>query len=170
MGRGLWSSLRCRPSASIRFFREVCSIRFLLTAVSLLSLFLAGELVLKSPGASALYVWSQTVPIFSYMPQAHSAPSAQQAPSGPSCPPKTQPLQASFLLTASFCQGNPLPSLSLRPPTSFSSTLVGASVPGPSSGECELGRLSWGGQLVCYEPGGCGGSLGLLGREQCWRL
>ncbi|KAF0878427.1 SPAG4 protein, partial [Crocuta crocuta] len=35
------SFLRSGASASLRFFREVCSIRFLLTAVSLLSLFLA---------------------------------------------------------------------------------------------------------------------------------
>lgn len=42
------------PPAPLRFLREVCSIRFLLTAVSLLSLFLAGERGPRFPRAPAL--------------------------------------------------------------------------------------------------------------------
>uniref|UniRef100_A0A8C8YPU3 Sperm associated antigen 4 n=1 Tax=Prolemur simus TaxID=1328070 RepID=A0A8C8YPU3_PROSS len=51
-------STRSGASASLRFLREVCSIRFLLTAVSLLSLFLAGDrepTALRQPPTSSEY-------------------------------------------------------------------------------------------------------------------
>lgn len=68
-GVGLRGALGSGASVSLWFFREVCSIRFLLTAVSLLSLFLAGEGVENPLGPQPWLFCSQTRHIFFYIPQ-----------------------------------------------------------------------------------------------------
>lgn len=132
--------------------------------MSLLSLFLAGEGVVNSLGSQPWKLWSQTQHI---SPKSNSASSAPHRPlQGPLVPPQTQSSQASSLFTVPLCQGNLLPSFPLKPPPSFSSTLVGTPVPDPSCGECESGRLcSWvmvGSLRTCGVPLGCweGGSAG----------
>lgn len=67
--RGAVGFIRVRGLSLPPFFREVCSIRFLLTAVSLLSLFLAGEMVVNPLGPQPWMLWSRTWHIFSYIPQ-----------------------------------------------------------------------------------------------------
>lgn len=66
---GLRDASGSGASVSLPFFREVCSIRFLLTAVSLLSLFLAGEGVENPLGSHPWMLCSQTWHIFSYIPK-----------------------------------------------------------------------------------------------------
>lgn len=67
--RGAVGFIKVRGLSLPPFFREVCSIRFLLTAVSLLSLFLAGERVANPLGPQPWMLWSRTWHIFSYIPQ-----------------------------------------------------------------------------------------------------
>ncbi|XP_043458469.1 sperm-associated antigen 4 protein isoform X1 [Prionailurus bengalensis] len=83
-------------------YREVCSIRFLLTALSLLSLFLAGERVANPLGPPPWIFWSQTQHIFSCIPQhpehlqlltvPFRAPSRLFSPHCPFMPRKPSPL------------------------------------------------------------------------------
>ncbi|XP_053056001.1 sperm-associated antigen 4 protein isoform X2 [Acinonyx jubatus] len=83
-------------------YREVCSIRFLLTALSLLSLFLAGEGVANPLGPPPWMFWSQTRHIFSCIPQhpehlqqltaPFRAPSRLFSPHCPFMPRKPSPL------------------------------------------------------------------------------
>ncbi|XP_023405958.2 sperm-associated antigen 4 protein isoform X3 [Loxodonta africana] len=105
--------------------REVCSIRFLLTAVSLLSLFLAGKRVLISLGPeggdSATALGSREPKCSPFSPVSLSA---LQAPQGPLVPART-PTACPWLDPSSlfppprpFMPEKPFSSLPLRPPLS----------------------------------------------------
>lgn len=133
-------------------FREICSIRFLFTAVSLLSIFLAGE-EQQLPGTPALDVGSQV-----QLPRLGGLQPTLVTP------PTWSP---TYSCSRSFHPNSSLSSLFYirghLSPFSFSSTLVGAPVPDPSFGECELGRPMF--------PGGvevvCVGDPWAAGRGQC---
>ncbi|XP_045430232.1 sperm-associated antigen 4 protein isoform X3 [Pipistrellus kuhlii] len=88
----------------VSVYREVCSIRFLLTAVSLLSLFLTGEGA-NSPGVPALDALEPNLSAFSLTSLCPLSPS--QSPAEPGSPPSDSNPSASSSL--SFMQRNPLP-------------------------------------------------------------
>lgn len=169
LGWGLGILWGLQASASLRFLREVCSIRFLLTAVSLLSLFLAGERVICSRGPSpgCFEAKPATLSLISFSPLSPFRGSQFLTVPFRAFPPQTELLQASFPPLSPFHLRNLLPSLPFPSPEttpSFSSTLVGAPVPRPSFGKCESGRLlglaSWQAinlEVVGSPPGHWGG-------------
>ncbi|XP_024856599.1 sperm-associated antigen 4 protein isoform X2 [Bos indicus] len=98
----------------VSVYREVCSIRFLLTAVSLLSLFLAGERVISSRGPSPGS--SEAKPgTLSFSPLSPFRGSQFFTLPFRAFPPQTELLQASLPPLSPFRLRNLLPSLPLRP-------------------------------------------------------
>ena len=160
---GLWGSRGSGSSASFRFFREVCSIRFLLTALSLLSLFLAGEGVANPLGPPPWMFWSQTRHIFSCIPQhpehlqlltvPFRAPSRLFSPHCPFMPRKPSPLA-------------PPETIPLSPALWWGLLYLVPPLENVSQGVCILGWVR--GRV--REPGGFVGPLAWWEGDKCWRV
>lgn len=163
LGWGLGILWGLPASASLRFLREVCSIRFLLTAVSLLSLFLAGERVISSRGPSPGS--SEAKPgTLSFSPLSPFRGSQFFTLPFRAFPPQTELLQASLPPLSPFRLRNLLPSLPLRPLLLSPALWWGLLYLAPPLENVSRGNCPGFGWLAGYKPGGCGESPGPLGR------